>query len=175
MRELKKEYFNWLCRLVRISDEYSKLMTRLHEIPFTYTIPMDANRESDGIDLRYRFGYENHISQPEIAAELDIRPCSVLEMMTALSLRISENIMDGPNQDRNPGTWFGLMLRNLHLGYMGDRRFAKSEVDERIQIFLERKYRADGSDGLFTIPRCPKDMRTMEIWQQAMWWLDYIE
>ena len=90
--ELNQSYFAWMRQLVsneRYSKRlsYRKLLTHLHEVEFTYTLPMDGNRAEDGIDLRYRFGYENDYSEPMIASGLDDRPCSVLEMMIALSMR----------------------------------------------------------------------------------------
>ena len=63
--EVKEEYFEWMCDFVcdnRYSKRlsYRKLMIRLHQIDFEYTIPMDGNRAADGIDLRYRFAHERH-------------------------------------------------------------------------------------------------------------------
>ena len=62
--ELNNKYFKWMCQLVldrRYSKSlsYRKLLQFLNRVDFSYTIPMDGNREDDGIDLRYRFGYEN--------------------------------------------------------------------------------------------------------------------
>lgn len=63
--ELNNEYFEWMCQLVcnerysrRLS--YQKLLRHLHNIDFQYMLPMDGNRAEDGIDLRYRFGYEKN-------------------------------------------------------------------------------------------------------------------
>ena len=36
---------------------------------FVYIIPMDENREVDGLDLRYRFGYECDVDDEEIREE----------------------------------------------------------------------------------------------------------
>ncbi|WP_243133445.1 hypothetical protein [[Ruminococcus] torques] len=63
----RQVYFNWMCQLVfdgRYSKKlsYRRLLKVLHKIEFTYSIPMDGNRAEDGIDLRYRFGYENGYS-----------------------------------------------------------------------------------------------------------------
>ena len=66
---------------------YKKLLNRLSEIDFQFSIAMDANREADGLDLRYRFGNEKHIRNYVINRYLDDRPCSVLEMMVALANR----------------------------------------------------------------------------------------
>lgn len=65
--ELVNAYFEWMCQLVydrgyckRLS--YRKLLARLHDTAFAYSVPMDGNRMEDGIDLRYRFGRENGYS-----------------------------------------------------------------------------------------------------------------
>ena len=62
--ELNNLYFDWMCQLV-CNEQYHrrlsfrKLLNHLHRIDFKYSHPMDCNRAEDGIDLRYRFGYEN--------------------------------------------------------------------------------------------------------------------
>lgn len=95
--ELNNEYFEWMCQLVcnerysrRLS--YQKLLRHLHNIDFQYMLPMDGNRAEDGIDLRYRFGYEKEYEGPMIASYLDNRPCSVLEMLIALAFRCEEHM-----------------------------------------------------------------------------------
>ena len=74
--ELVNAYFEWMCQLVydrgyckRLS--YRKLLARLHDTAFAYSVPMDGNRMEDGIDLRYRFGRENGYRDAMIAAYLD--------------------------------------------------------------------------------------------------------
>ena len=150
---------------------YRKLLTHLHEVEFTYTLPMDGNRAEDGIDLRYRFGYENDYSEPMIASGLDDRPCSVLEMMIALSMRCEEQIMDDPDIGNRTGQWFWDMIDNLGLGNMSDSKFDNSYVDEMLQRFLNRDYKRNGEGGLFTINRRGLDMRSVEIWYQMCWHL----
>ena len=61
--ELNNEYFEWLYQFV--CDErytkglsYRKLFVYFHSRSFEYSIAMDSNRAEDGVDLRYRFGYE---------------------------------------------------------------------------------------------------------------------
>ena len=90
--ELNNRYFNWMCQLVSVQQysqgrSYVRLLRFLYKTDFYYTIPMDGNREADGIDLRYRFGYENSYKESMITTHLDNRPCSVLEMMIALAIR----------------------------------------------------------------------------------------
>ena len=168
-KELNNEYFDWMCQLVcneRYSRglSYQKLLRHLHNIDFQYVIPMDGNRAEDGIDLRYRFGYEKSYEGPMIASFLDNRPCSVLEMLIALAFRCEENIMNNPDVGNRMGQWFWNMIVNLGLGSMSDSRFNPKYTDDVIFRFMDRKYKRDGEGGLFTIEHCKYDMRSVEIW-----------
>lgn len=180
--KLNKYYFNYITWLVEDKSGFSKyeeLLKHLHEIPFRYSIPMDANREDDGINFRYRYGEENGYSAAEIAAHLDDRPCSVLEMMTALCVRCEESIMDGyslkclSSIDSFTEYLFGLMLENLGLSEMDDCHFDIDYVDERVNRFLDRDYAYNGDDGgLFKLENPPRDLRVVEIWYQMCWYID---
>ena len=122
--ELINEYFEWMYQLVcgnvkRVS--YRKLLCHLYDTPFDYSIAMDGNRAEDGVDLRYRFGYEHNIEGSAIASCLDDKECSVLEMMVALSIRCEEHIMDNPDIGDRTGKWFLNMIENLGLKKMSDK------------------------------------------------------
>ena len=175
--ELKDLYFDWMYKIV-FDDEftkhlsYRKLMHFLDDTDFTYLIDRDDNRFEDGIDLRYRFGYENEYSNSMIASYLDTRPCSVLEMMIALSLRLEEHIMDDPRFGNRTGQWFWNMIVTLGLHSMDDERFDKDKANYIIQRFLNREYEPDGEGGLFKIDNPPQDLRDVEIWYQANWYLN---
>jgi len=168
-------YFEWLVGKVAGSlcsgpVSFRKLLYRLHDIPFRYIIPRDENRAKDGIELRYRFVWENNYPA-EVEYELD-GPCSVLEMMVALAIRCEETIMDDPLiGDRTP-QWFRNMLVNLGLGSMSDDRFDKHYVDLVIDRFLDREYDEDGRGGLFTVRHGNCDLRDVEIAYQLFWYLD---
>lgn len=173
--EIANEYFDWLFNVVcgrRYSRQISfkKLLMHLHNTEFTYSIPRDENRAEDGIDLRYRFstfkGYD--------AFEYLDEPCSVLEMMIALSIRCEENIMDDPNKGDRTGQWFWGMITNLGLGAMTDDRYDREFIDDILTRFLNREYDPDGKGGLFRIRNCDRDMRKAEIWFQLCWYLDSI-
>ena len=176
--DVLNEYFDWMCQLVSdkqyIGDRsYRKLLSKLHNIPFTYTIDMDGNRAADGIDLRYRFGYERNYEDYIIASFLDDKPCSVLEMIVALALRC-ETIMEDPDYGDRTGEWFWGMIESLGLESMDDTSFNRDYVDDVINIFLSRDYGRDGRGGLFTIKHPKRDLRTVEIWYQMNWYLDSI-
>lgn len=175
--EHNKEYFKWMCRLVetlKMDKTYRKLMTYLFEVEFTYSIPMDANRESDGIDLRYRFGYETGKSDSYIASYIDIRPCSVLEMMVALALRCEREIMSSRDYGDRTGEWFWAMIHNLGLGDMDDTQFDIGRTDDIVSRFLNREFAPDGKGSLFTVKNARRDMRDVELWYQMSWYLDEV-
>lgn len=172
--ELTAQYFDWMYQLVvddRYSKSYRKLFARLYDMEFIYTIPMDGNRAEDGINLRYRFGREHSFSDVTIASFLDDCPCSVLEMMIALSIRCEEHIMDDPDIGNRTGQWFWGMLVNLGLSSMSDDKFDRYYVDRTLKKFLDRKYERNGVGGLFTVNN-GRNMRTTEIWYQMNYYLN---
>lgn len=178
--EIVNEYYEWLTDLVckdrfAKSISYRKLLMHLHNTDFRYTIPKDKNRAADGVDMRYRFilvrDYED--SYDRVMRYLE-RPCSILEMLVALSVRCEESIMDDTTVGDRTGQWFWGMITNLGLGFMTDNRFDRRLVDDVIDTFLDRKYSADGHGGLFTIRNPYRDLRTVEIWIQMCWYLDSI-
>ena len=177
--ELSNQYFDWMYQLV-CDNRYSKktsyrnLLSYLHDRQFNYIIGMDGNRAADGVDLRYRFAYEHRYSNSMIATYLDDRPCSILEMMIALSIRCEEHIMEDSDIGDRTGQWFWNMIVSLGLGSMTDSRFNRFRVDEVIDRFLNRDYKRNGEGGLFTIEHCAKDMRTVEIWYQMCMYLQTI-
>lgn len=170
--EMEDLYFKWIEEIIS-NDEveasnYRKLLTFLNDIQFDYLIPMDDNRVVDGVELRYRFGYESCIPYPEIATYLDIKPASVLEVMVALSLRIEEQFIAGDNI----GRWFWIMIENLGLRSYDDLYFNKAEVDRIIKKFLKRDYEKNGRGSLFITNNRNKDMRNIEIGDQMHLYLN---
>lgn len=172
---LNREYFDWMYSLVcDYRMPYKKLLNHLHSIEFTYTNPMDDNRASDGIDMRYRFADERNYDQRIIAEYLDDKPCSVLEMMVALANRCEEEIMDDFNVGNRTKQWFISMINSLGLKRMTDAMFDPAFVDEVIERFLNRDYAPNGQGGLFTVYGYKRDMRLVEIWYQMNWYLDEV-
>ena len=170
---IQDEYFNWLYNFVcgESFDRFSKLLTRLHETEFRYSIRNDQNRASDGVGLRRRFCHENNcVDRLAYLAG----PCSVLEMLIALSIRCEESIMDDTFYGDRTTQWFWNMIVNLGLGGMIDQLFDIQEVDTILERFLNREYEPDGRGGLFTIKNCEDDLRDVEIWYQLCWYLDTI-
>lgn len=175
--ELTDAYFEWMYQLVfpdQNDISYRRLCMYLNNLTFYPRLPRDENRAQDGIDLRYRFGYEQQHIQPEIGTLLDCKPCSVFEMMVALALRMEEDIMTNPEMGNRLPLWFAEMLHSLGLENMSDDQFNRQTVMEVVRRFMEGEYESDGRGGLFTIPSCRRDLRTVEIWYQMNWYLNSI-
>ena len=177
--ELDNLYFNWLYQLVcndlySVRSSHRKLLMRLHSIEFSWLIDLDENRAYDGLGLRRRFEYESACDQGLMDLYFRDRPCSVLEMMIALSMRCEESIMTDPNCGNRTGQWFWSMIVSLGLGGITDQRYNREYVDNVIFRFLTRNYDQDGKGGLFTIPDCGVDLRDVQIWTQMCWYLDSI-
>lgn len=173
---ISNRYFEWMYDLVcgdRYSESisYRKLLTHLHNIEFTYSIPKDGNRANDGEKLRYRFALLQDCE--ELSDYLD-DPCSVLEMMIALAIRVEENIMSDPEIGDRTAQWFWDMITNLGLGDMMDRYYDRKHVDDVIWRFLNREYEPDGRGGLFRIKKCERDLRDVEIWCQFNYYINTI-
>lgn len=171
--DIRKQYFDWMCRHVqnKSSMAYRDLLIKLDSIQFTYIIPLDSNRYEDGIALRYKFGQECNIPPGFIATEIDIRPCSVLEMMIALALRCEEDIMSDSELGDRTGSWFWTMISSLGLEEMKGSWFDPMYVESIIDRLLNRQFKPNGRGGLFTLKNPPQDLRTVEFWYQAMWYL----
>jgi hypothetical protein len=100
---------------------FNKLLRRLNDTEFVYSIRRDENRAEDGISLRYR--YLKSVGHPEDFELVEDEPCSILEMMVALAIRMEESIMDDPEIGDRTGQWFWGMVVNLGLGSMTDGRY----------------------------------------------------
>ena len=172
---MKDAYFEYLCDLALGKDViyYSRLCKFLHNRDFYYILDMDENRAIDGIEMRKEF-----FSSHRINTDRDLyyyeKPCSILEMMVALSQRCCDSIMDDGSGLDYIGELFRLMLQNLGLLTIPNDRFDQEMVNDILDRFIDRKYSPDGKGSLFYIPGCSEDLRGMEIWSQAMWYLEAI-
>ena len=54
---------------------------------------------------------------------------------------------------------------------MDERRYDEYYVNQVIDKFLNRTYEPDGKGGPFYIPYSVKDLREVELWYQAMWFI----
>lgn len=170
--QIRSDYFEWMYNLMcegRCGGTiaYRELFHFLHDAEFTFFVPHDENRASDGVDLRYHFCVNHDCEDLEYCLD---GPCSVLEMMVALAIRC-EHIMSDPAKGDRTAQWFWNMVNNLDLGGMYDSNFNEWRVNDSISRFLDREYEPNGSGGLFTIKNWDRDARDAEIWHQLMAYL----
>ncbi len=172
--QIKNEYFEWMYNYVckgRAHSEvsYRKLFVYLHDTEFTYSIDRDENRAYDGISLRSRFAHTKPEEDYRIILNILDGPCSVLEMILALAIRLEEEIMDNPHYGNRVKQWFWSMLKSMDLNLVTDDSFNVRYVERAVYTMLNRTYEPNGRGGLFYIPNCENDLRRFEIWTQLCW------
>lgn len=168
----EEKYLDWICKRVggdsceRPYNTYNKIFKILYLIEFTSDIPSDNDRIQDGLNLRYMYLFETHdnymvtIKRP--------KPCSVLEMMAYLAIRIEEQILSNPMYGDRTCQWFREMLWTLGIGGQTDEVFNEEYVVDRINRFINHEYEPSGMGGLFLVRHTDVDMRELDIWSQAM-------
>lgn len=170
------EYFEWMFNLAcaerfALPISFRKMIIHLHNTEFIFLNSNDANRAKDGINLRYRFASTRNCRDRVHHLE---GPCSVLEMMLALSIRCEEQFMDDPDIGDRTNQWFWEMVVNLGLGAMTDDKYDRDIVTDILDRFLNRDYAPNGKGGLFRVRHTDCDMRKIEIWYQMCFYLDEI-
>lgn len=159
-------YLTWLYSQVgsvrdrRRNKTFWSLLRILYGQQFVWFVFNDDNRAADGQQLRSEFIREEGL--------LDVDPCwlelecSVLEMIIALSRRLSFQA------GGEPRTWFWHLIDNLDLHHFNDRDLPGQEdyVREIVDRLVYRTYQRTGHGGLFPLKRNRQDQRRVEIWYQ---------
>lgn len=182
--DMTKRYFNWLQHKLLKCDafdpyRYSCLFEHLFATPFTYINTMDVNREADGKNLREFFVEHDKtfFKTPELREVflLGLPPrTTVLEMMGALAIRCSSEVMVGLPGNYSPGDIFWTMIENLGLDKFPDDEYSENEVRRIIDRMLHGRIKRSGEGGMFQIKNPNYDMRTAEYWYQMQWWASEI-
>lgn len=155
------EFLIWRCNL-RKYTKYRQLFEVLHNMEYTWVLDRDENRAEDGRDLRDEYeGFDDLILD-----EVYKRPCSVLEMMLALSIAADDNIIGDPSEE-HPEVFFLEMLKNLGLTEIHMRRDSENEIKRVIRRWLDRKFEKNGVGSPFPVYTDQRDQRKMEIWDQV--------
>lgn len=167
-KQVKREYYQWLCELICVNQEgqsYWILAKDLHRKEFFWTVPNDDNRCVDGKKLRELFSDEIGY----LSYDLLDQPCSMLEMLVALSKRFGDSVLE-KDDDEEFMPWFWEIMENCGLEKFTDEAYydlnGKVEVDEILNNILERGYRRNGKGGLFPLKNAKKDQRKVEICYQ---------
>jgi len=151
--------------------DYLELWRLLLRREFIFINSMDENRAIDGIDLRREY----LSSHPGNGLMIDAEdPCSVLEMMVALSLRIEYDIM-GEIGKECPYRWMNIMISNLHLDDFKDERIYsgwKSDANYILDRWMLKDYSANGEGSAFPLEKYDKNQKKMVIWSQMSEYLN---
>ena len=168
---VSNKYFEYLCSMVQPKkNNYGKLLKYLHSKEFIWVYSMDANRAFDGIELRRYFEMDEKYDRAYLTG-----PCSILEMMVGLSIRMEKDMMDNLKYGDRTSQWFWTMVSNLGLGSMTDSKFNERKAEDIIDSFLNHEYEPNGKGGLFIVDDCDDDLREEEIWTQMCWYINTLE
>lgn len=163
---MMNKYFNFLCKVVGRSEKYVLLLQRLYSMEFYSLVPNDDNRGVDGTKVRDLFCDEEG---PQGLSLCPDGPCTVLEMLIGLSLRLEFETAQS-EYEKTPDEWFWILIDNLGLTQFENQLFFDGalfdDVSDIVNIFLERQYTSTGDGGLFPLRKAKKDQREVEIWYQ---------
>lgn len=168
-RTMEYEYFMWLVDsidpLKTARDYYQPIFEELYLRDFEWgsRFEDDANRASDGLVLREIYAHERGMPVSEIG--IDWKPCSCLEMMIGIARRIEFEILAMPGEENIP-RWFWRFMEGLGLSVWKVGIDDISDVDRKINIWLDRRYQRNGDGGIFVVRDPYFDMRRMPIWKQ---------
>ena len=154
-------YFQWLMEKVS-ANNYLLLCRSLYRQQYKWIIPRDENRANDGVYLR-------QVYMDETAQDISDHfhePCSMLEMLVALVLRMEREVIDIP-----AAILFGKIIENLYLAEYDDEHFNEGNVYYRVDKFLKREYDTSGEGGPFPLYNPSENQRKVELWEQMQQWV----
>jgi hypothetical protein len=131
--------------------------------PFYHFVPNDDNRAEEGRGLRDKFMND---TKYKLIRHSYFKPCSVLEMMIALSERMAFqlfNPMKEPDPDRSGCFWE--IVDNLKL----KPNQSNAAIIHKLN---RREYMESGLGGMFPLENYREDQRAIEIWYQMMAYLN---
>ena len=171
IKELR--YLEYLSRLTNMdrtaTSSYWRLFEALYNIDYYSVIDNDTNRAIDGVTLREHFDYDTN-NKYGICTLIGDKPCSVLEMMIALSSKMEEDFLY--NDEEYVPIIFLEMIDNLGLSAMTDNNSDQEYVESVIDRFLRRDFEYDGYGSLFVLRHPFRDLRDVETWMAMTWYLN---
>lgn len=166
--DLKKEYFNYLTNLVcdkkHHKVDYIPLLDNLFGMKFLAILDRDENRIADGDGLRKEFVNENDVDEAYLY-EFDDIDVSVLEVLIGIARRMEYQIGNGMDDDHT-NERFWLLLANLGIEKYSADNYKPLNIREKVDIWMKRKFKKDGSGSIFPLQKPAEDQRKCEIWIQ---------
>lgn len=160
------QYLIWVCHLERFQN-YTRLFEMLNNLEFYWSIDRDDNRAGDGMELRedYNIPHDITFGERDLRIYFMEHPCSVLEMLIGLAIRVDEEYLGDPS-DPHPEYFFWEMIKNLGLNEYTDRKFDVGSVKRRVSMWLDRRFTKNGLGSPFPVYNDDRDQRDLEIWDQ---------
>lgn len=166
-----RSYFYWLIDTYvsrkdrrRHHPRYSCLLDQMYRKEYYFVVPMDENRAGDGLYLRDTY----LMNQPNPVGSVSGGPCSFLEFLIGVALRLEYMLMD---ENCVPASeYFWELADRLRLTDYPDVAYSDDStglmVDLIMTDFMDRTYSRCGEGGLFPLrPPC-KDQTKVEVWYQ---------
>lgn len=129
--------------------EYAALMKHLYNTRFVYD-DMDYNRAEDALEVKL-----DGLNEPNF-----------LEFLVSLVIRFVDDKIYNIDEYNQKLHVFLELLVNLNLLQYTDNMYIKEEIDEKLDRFMHRKYKYDGSGGLFPLKNPIENQRKTDIWTQ---------
>ncbi len=129
---------------------------------------MDEQRDIDGMNLRREF-LQTYYPNEDIGMYLF--PRSVLEVLAAFSRTIEIQIMGEPGNDHIE-RWFWEMLDNLGLLVYDDKHYDAYQVDKILDIWLQRKFKKDGTGSIFPVKNWEEDLTKVDMWYEMQFYMN---
>lgn len=158
-----EEYERWLETIVASRSKHNGdgIPFFLFHNEFTFRMSRDRNRAEDGVALRRK--YLNAPRNPELPG-WQTEPCTVLEMLIALAIRVDNEYIGDPNRP-NPGAFFWEMVENLRLIPILSA-YGMRENRKKLRKWLDRGFEYNGFGSIFPLHQPRNDQREIEIWDQ---------
>lgn len=158
-------YLDWIIDLFDGGDHLC-LFRQLMTIEFRYSVQLDANLIPCVRRFREKMGRD--YDGPK-------GPPTVLELLATLAVECEDKIMHNDDFGNRTTQWFWMMLYNLGVNIYDDIHYTDrtaEEIDDRVNIFLDREYDYYGEGGIFTVNNPYYDMRSAPLWEQLNWELN---
>ena len=169
-------YFQYLLSIIDspLVDNHRAVLDILYRTNFRWSVRNDDNRVYDAMDIRYNFGAECNVPD-DYMQELMLIPCSVIEIVVGLAIRM-DDIMRDPKES-HVNRWFWEMIGNLGLLEFTDDECLKGvwsleDVLKILGIFMDRTYDELGHGGLFPRKVCYKNQNDIELFAQMNGYLN---
>ncbi len=156
---------------------YYRLARLLTSIEFYCVIDRDTNRVFDAYSFREKWWNENikpYNSLPMDETNMS-SSVSLFEVLSALSIRMENEILQSPESGNRENKWFWMIMKNIGWDKYTDDSMDDSDVNKiKMDAFriMDRSYSENGAGGLFPLAKTTRDQTKVEIWYQMA---EYIE